>query len=227
MLSVWQAVGGGLLAGALAAPHCAVMCGPLAAAACGAQLRARERAVRYQVGRLLGYALAGSIAGQLGEVLALPTLPIPLLPLSVASVLILLAWRLLRPRAGAKLVQISERPRRRILSAVMRLFPREPLVLGGMTALLPCGALAAALALAAATGSASLGTSVMAGFVLTSGAGVAASGWLVQRLLAVRQGPIARVCAGALVVAAVLVLWRPVTAWVQGPHSDTTSTRCH
>ena len=222
MLLVWQAIGSGLFAGALAAPHCAAMCGPLAAAACGG---GQPRALRYHFGRLLGYALAGSIAGQLGAVLSTPGLPLPLLPLSSATVLLLLAWRLVRsPRA--ELVQISRRQRPHVWSTLLQLLPRDPLWLGGMTALLPCGALAAALALAAATGSAHLGTLVMAGFVVTSGAGVAASGFLVQRLFAVRSVRVARTCAGVLVVAAALVVWRPMAAWVQGPRTEN-AARCH
>jgi hypothetical protein len=49
----------------MSAPHCAAMCGPLAACATGCD---RRRHAGYQLGRLGGYAIAGAIAGGLGGV---------------------------------------------------------------------------------------------------------------------------------------------------------------
>ncbi|MEM7448692.1 MAG: sulfite exporter TauE/SafE family protein [Myxococcota bacterium] len=78
----WQgAMIAGALAGVLAIPHCAAMCGPLAAFACrnrdthpgASAYRAPQRSLlpsrllRYQLGRLLGYAAAGAFLGSLGE----------------------------------------------------------------------------------------------------------------------------------------------------------------
>lgn len=224
----WQAIAGGLAAGLLSAPHCAAMCGPLSAAVC--QRRGSAAPARYQAGRLLGYTLVGSIAGQLGAALSASAVPEIVLPLSVASALLLLAVRMARSSRGERPVQLASIRRKPLASIVGSVLPRDPLLLGGMSALLPCGALAAALALAAATGSASFGGLVMAGFVVTSGAGVAASGLVLRGLLAVRSAPVARACATLLVVAAAVVLWKPLVSWGQAMRGDVageSAPTCH
>jgi hypothetical protein len=221
---LWEAITSGFVAGMAAAPHCAAMCGPLSAAACAAR-PSRAAPLRYQTGRVAGYLFAGSIAGQLGEVLAVRALPPLLLPLSVASVLLFAALRIWRPRRPA-LTTLGKPARSRALRALFRILPRDPLLLGALSALLPCGALAAALLLAAATADAHAGTLLMGGFALTSGAAVLASGWLLRRITGLQRPVLARALSVALLVAAALVLWRPVSAMHAEP-GRTPHVVCH
>lgn len=220
----------GSLLGFVSLPHCAAMCGPLSAFACS-RSAARAAPLRYQAGRLLGYGFAGALAGQLGTVLSLaaPSAPTVLVFAGLAALsCLLLAYSLVRPsRTADVLVQLGSAPRKRPwLDALARILPRDPSALGTLSVLLPCGVLGAALLSAVAAGSALFGTLLMVGFALSSGVALLSAAAL-SRLLSAHASRLTRsVVAALLVVSAVLIVARPVTALLA---SDTThdAPRCH
>lgn len=208
-----------LLAGAglavASSAHCALMCGALATSA--RVVRGYGGGLRYFVGRLTSYAVLGGIVGSLGQTLVavMPRMVWLEAFASWAIAVMLLRTGLRQLGLASKrkdaLLTLRTRPRRpgvvgRLLSKVAD----DPLLLGAATALLPCGALYAALAVSAALGSAGAGALAMATFATLSGlallgvsqlAGLARFGVRSQRLLAV----------GMLLGAGVMV-FRPIAA---------------
>jgi uncharacterized protein len=157
--------------GFLGSLHCAFMCGPLAVAGCrsGAGLRPASTAL-YFGGRFMSYVLAGAAFGALGAHLGcflhLDVLQRGLLAI-VAGMALLKGIRLLLgilPRA-APLAKLGRPPwLRRMARAVASLVPKRALSLGLVTGVLPCGLLAGAWSLAAATGHPLRGALVMTVF---------------------------------------------------------------
>ncbi|HKU38676.1 MAG TPA: sulfite exporter TauE/SafE family protein [Polyangiales bacterium] len=194
--------------------HCAAMCGPLVAVGCGSS--GRTGLLRYQLGRSASYAFAGALAGHFGSGLSLYAgvwASWSFALLTAASCLIAARSLLGAPR----LVQLRTGKRRgAVFRTLLRLVPREPLALGLISALLPCGLLAAALLAAVATGSAPAGAAFMFGFAAASGTVVLGSGLLVQlgpRISLASR----RVLACALLAIAVLAVARPLAAVNQAP----------
>lgn len=186
-------------AGIAAAPHCAGMCGPVAAYAC----RDRSSSWAYHLARLVGYATAGAVVGWLGAV-AVGWLQAPvaqaLLSWSLAAGLGLAAWRLWRSaRPTAALVQVRRKKPSRW----------QPPLLGLVTTLLPCGALAAGLMLAAGSGSAASGALAMTSFGLGSSLGLIGAGAIASRLRHAGAAP-RKVLAVALALGAMVLLLRPI-----------------
>ena len=204
----------GLGAGLASAPHCAAMCGPLAAFACG---RGGQRALRYQLGRSAGYLALGALVGAVGAGLAAALRgpwPSALLSWSLALVLTIGAYRLwngAEQRRAAPLRQLGKGPARRSwIERLLSWLPQDPLAVGLATALLPCGALAGAVVLAAGTGSPIDGALVMGGFSLTTAFGTLGAGWLASRLRALDSPWVKRSLAAVLAVGAVLLFVRPI-----------------
>jgi uncharacterized protein len=201
--------------GAVSVPHCAAMCGPLATLACARSGRL-SAPVRYQLGRTAGYALAGALAGHFGsalQVVAPGTSGWLVFSALAALACLALAYRLLRPRRSAEFIALRSTPKRRSVFAVVApLLPREPAAFGAATALLPCGALAAALLSAAATADATLGAATLLGFVTSSGAFLLATSLLQRLLPAGRSQLVQQLTAAALVVTAVALVARPIVA---------------
>ncbi len=205
------AVGAG--AGLLSALHCSAMCGPLAAAQ-GRRAAPAAALIQYQLGRTFGYGLIGGLAGGTGRALSAAGGPLVglLFSWSLAGGLLLLAARLWRaertPAAASAPLRFGRRRRPWVARLVATLRP-GPLGMGALTALLPCGALWAALGLAAASGAALAGALVMIGFAGTTSIGLVASGWfggwLRRRSTAGR-----RVLAVVLIVGATIAAMRPV-----------------
>ena len=111
----------------------------------------------------------------------------------------------------------------RLAQRLMRALTRGPLTLGFASVLLPCGALWAALLIAAGTTSAVNGAAAMGGFAVVSGASVAGSAWLIERIR--RLGSIgARACAVALILGAGLLAYRPAVALASLASSDPAPT---
>jgi uncharacterized protein len=212
-LAMLAAMLSGLIFGLLNLAHCAAMCGPLAAAGCARTGRAGL--VRYQLGRSLAYAYAGAVAGHLGHGLQLSGAGWThwLFPLLTAAACIFAARRLLQLRHDTGLVRLRsaarEKPSR--FARLLGLLPRDPLPLGLLSILLPCGLLAAALLAAVATGNASSGASFMFGFAMSSGGAIVGSGLLAQLAtrcpLSARRG-----LACVLLVTAGLAIARPLAA---------------
>lgn len=187
------------------------MCGPLAAAQ---GVRAgRSALVRYAGGRLLSYAAAGALAGATGHVLFDAADPVVggLLSAFFALALIVVAVRMWRGRPVQTPAPVAIGKRRRPLAArAIAAFRPGPLLLGALTALLPCGALWVALALAAGAGDALAGAASMLGFALVSSVGLLAASWAGS---AIRRRPLAarRALAVVMVAGAVLLVLRPIT----------------
>jgi sulfite exporter TauE/SafE len=94
----------------------------------------------------------------------------------------------------------------------MRLLPREPVALGAVSVLLPCGALAAGVLLAAGTGDRIAGALTLGAFATTSGLGVLGGSLLLTQLSRLRGAWLGRGLAVALALAAALVVLRPLYA---------------
>jgi hypothetical protein len=182
---------------------------------------------RYQLGRFLSYSVLGAIAGTIGGATAVG-LPQAwggaLLSWSLALGLGLAALRLWR-RPNQPLVTLRTKDGGKKPSLVSRALGglgRHPFFVGLGTALLPCGALAAAVLIAASSGSALLGSVSMLAFAAVSGVGLMGTTFLFERF-ARRPRPVtSRVLAVTLALGSILFVIRPVHALRTG---DTAA--CH
>ncbi len=156
--------------------HCAAMCGPfvLAQVSQGAGLEGGRLArlsgallLPYHLGRMLGYAglgaLAGGFAAGAGLLPGLGWLPPALLLLAAAVMLSQALPARWRPAIG--LHRMPRALAARVAPLLDRPGARRSFVLGVLLSALPCGLLYAALAGAAASGSALAGALAMAAFV--------------------------------------------------------------
>ncbi len=147
----------------LSVPHCAAMCGPLASCASKGSSRS---ALRYQLGRLIGYGTIGGFAGALGSVLfaGIATWVSAAVAWFAAVVLLVAAirsWRSKARNSHPVLLQLQQPSRNtrsrsassRLIALGARLLRQHPGTCGGMTALLPCGVLWAAVVIALSSGS--------------------------------------------------------------------------
>jgi uncharacterized protein len=150
-----------LLASLLGSLHCVVMCGPLAALHHGSPAQRRRSMTLHQLGRGLGYALLGTLAGAAGRVVDLAGAALSLqrtaMIVSAGGLAIWAGWL-----AGTAL---RSRSRTHRPTAAPSWFGRG-LGLGLLNALLPCGWLWAFVALAASTGAALTGAATMLVFWL-------------------------------------------------------------
>lgn len=181
------------------------MCGPLAA---WASTQGLSHGV-YQGARLLGYVLAGALAGAVGGALLTEfRVGQTLLSWTLALGLALSAWRLWRSERGALVPLQRSKPSLRRAATV-----------GFFTMLLPCGALWAGLLIAAGSGTAASGALTMFGFGATSALGLVGAGWVAGRLRAAGPGP-RKVLAVALALGACVMVLRPL-------HVFHESAQCH
>ncbi|HVU04550.1 MAG TPA: sulfite exporter TauE/SafE family protein [Polyangiaceae bacterium] len=155
--------------------HCTAMCSGLAAfGAAGTENRWAARASAlgaYNVARGLGYVALGTVAGALGSTLDDAGLRIGLSRgAGVVASIVMIGWGIARltgaldraRASGAAFVPVERLARR----AASRPAVVRSAIIGGCTALLPCGFLHAFLVGAAGTGSAAEGALVMAAFWL-------------------------------------------------------------
>lgn len=223
---MWTAVIAGAAAGLASIPHCTAMCGPLAAYACSGRPGVSGQG-RYQAGRFVSYSILGAIAGAVGGATAvsLPgTWGSALLSWSLALGLGLAALRLWRrpERALVTLRTKENRSSEPTGARMVNALGRHPLFVGLGTALLPCGALAAAVLIAASSGSALAGSLSMLAFSIVSGAGLVGATWLFERFAQRPRPATSRVLAVVLALGAIMFVIRPVHAL---RHGDTAS--CH
>jgi sulfite exporter TauE/SafE len=208
-MSLFTSAAVGAACGLVAAPHCIVMCGPIAAA-CG---RARTQTVAYTLMRLAAYTTLGAlVAGIAAPIAALLPPPVAtlMLGLAMALALVLSAKRLLvaaapdsRPDVPvAQLLRKDERGAPPVLVASL---------LGLGTGLLPCGALHTGLLVAVGTGTALGGGISMLAFGVVSGLPLLGAGLLTKRLTTARPA-MRRVVFVALVLGSALVMARPIAA---------------
>ena len=223
---MWTAVIAGAAAGLASVPHCTAMCGPLAAYACSGSPGASGQG-RYQLGRFVSYSVLGGVAGAVGGATAV-SLPgawgSALLSWSLALGLGLAAFRLWR-RPDQPLISLrtkEEAASKSTGSKVVRALGRHPFFVGLGTALLPCGALAAAVLIAASTGAATAGALSMLAFAMVSGVGLVGAAWLFERFSRRPRPTTSRILAVMLALGAVMFVIRPVHAL---RHGDTAA--CH
>lgn len=223
---MWTALIAGAAAGLASVPHCTAMCGPLAAYACSGRPGPSGQG-RYQLGRLMSYSLLGAIAGGIGGATALG-LPqawgSAVLSWSLALGLGLAALRLWRqPNQGlVSLRKKEDEAEPSTLSRALGGLGRHPFFVGLGTALLPCGALAAAVLIAASTASPALGALSMLAFAVVSGVGLVGATWIFERFASRPRPATSRILAVVLALGSILFVIRPVHALRTG---DTAS--CH
>ena len=170
----WLVLGGALLAGLLGGAHCAAMCGGIATSLTVQQRGGWWMALQPNLGRVLGYVLAGAIVGGIGHGLLgfarTPALGIALRA-AVGVVLVVAALRLLdrggRLRflsaPGSRMWQWLRPLQRRLLPADTA--PRR-IALGLLWGWMPCGLSTTLLAAAWLSASATHGALTMAAFGL-------------------------------------------------------------
>ncbi len=171
--ALWVAA---FLAGLLGSGHCFGMCGGIAGSL-GALSGASNRgvawpALQFNLGRLLGYALLGALAGGIlgaaGEILSLKPLGKWLRGLTALMVL-LIGLRFLIDWRGVDLIEKGGAVLwRRIMPLAVRISQRHDWVgrlgLGLCWGFLPCGLVYTVLMTAAATGGAASGATTMLAF---------------------------------------------------------------
>ena len=209
MTGWWAIAGAGLALGAAGSGHCALMCGPIVALAqpraAGAG-RLAAHAAAYHGGRLAAYVALGAMFGMTGGWMAASGFGRGLAIAAAIALAIQAMWQW-RRRSGRSWPALN-----RAIGAAGRLMRRHPVagpaVFGGLTGLLPCGLVYAALTAAIGLGAAPSGALFMLAFGIGSIPALAAVG-VSARLL--RRGATARVFkhaapVGLAIVALLLVL---------------------
>ena len=195
--------------GFLGSAHCVGMCGGIsglfAVSASVTSLRAQmPKAITYNLGRLLSYAILGALVALLGKT-TVGVIPRITAPVRLASgVLIILVglqlafgWRILAPleSAGAKVWK-------RIAPAAKGLVPVETMTqalgLGLIWGWLPCGLVYSVLLLAATTTETVSGALVMIAFGLGTMPAMLATGMSASKLAQFMSGK--RLGAGLLII---------------------------
>jgi len=198
-----------LITGVLGSAHCFGMCGGIsglfAVNASVTSLRAQlPKAILYNLGRILSYAILGSLVALLGKT-TVELIPKLAAPVRLASgILIILVglqlafdWRILAPleKTGAKLWK-------RIAPAAKGLVPVETLTqalgLGIVWGWLPCGLVYSVLLLAATTTDMLGGALVMVAFGLGTMPAMLATGMSASKLAQFMSGK--RLGAGLLII---------------------------
>jgi sulfite exporter TauE/SafE len=172
-----------LALGAAASPHCALMCGALSMQQAGAthSLRTREALLWTQGGRITGYAIAGALAGVLGQSL-LHELPAPwvgeaaraMAAVATIAMGVWIIWHLRRPALPCCRPPMTFLRSRWPLR--LRLFLQ-----GSAWALIPCGLLYSVLLLSAFSATAVSGALLAAAFALGGSPVLMAIGWSGSR----------------------------------------------
>jgi sulfite exporter TauE/SafE len=226
----------GLAMGFLGSSHCFGMCGGIAAALSAApgrpETRSIARACAVNVGRVASYAAAGAIAGALGASATSIVGPSMAFGLrSVAALLIIAAglyiagWSsaVLRvERVGASFWRrIAPHARRFRASAS----PLSALAFGALWGWVPCGLVYSALGVAAASGSASDGTLMMAAFGLGTMPATLAIGLAAGSSMRFLRARWTRRMAGALVV--LFGFWTFAAAAVSWMATQHGAATCH
>lgn len=170
----WLVLGGALLSGLLGGAHCAAMCGGIATS-----LSVRQRggwwvALQPNLGRVLGYTLAGALVGGIGHGLLdaarVPAMAIALRA-AVGAMLIIAALRLLDRSGRLTFLRASGSGMWRWLRPLQKpLLPADTaakrMALGLLWGWMPCGLSTTLLAAAWLTASAAHGALTMAAFGL-------------------------------------------------------------
>jgi len=214
----WLVLGGALLSGVLGGAHCAAMCGGIATGLSVQQRGGWWVALQPNLGRVLGYVLAGAIVGGFGHALLgfarLPALGIGLRS-AVGIVLIVAALRLLDRRGrltfpgttGGRLWQWLRPLQRRMLPADTT---GKRILLGALWGWMPCGLSTTLVTAAWFQASALHGAATMAAFGLGTLPVMLPLTWAGTRVGQKLQRSRWRIAAGGVVLASgVLTLAGP------------------
>ncbi len=201
------AMGAALLAGLFGGVHCLAMCGGLAVGFAAPRGNgALRHALLLNAGRIGGYVLAGAIVGGLGAALLgvarQPWLATGMRAL-VGAVMLLAAWRLLRPQASDWFALPARALWRRLQPwrepALARAGAARPLVIGLFWGWLPCGLSTTLLAAAWLQASALHGALLMLAFGLGTLPLMLSLSWSGARLAGRLARPAVRHAAVALI----------------------------
>lgn len=219
--SMWLSA---LVMGLVGGPHCVLMCGAACAGiakvagedASSANTAANAALWRFQLSRVLGYALlgafaAGSVQGMawMGEHTAAIR---PIWIMMHVAALVLGAWLLLWARQPAWIDGWGQQVWRKAKPFMTRLGPRAPVLLGLGWALMPCGLLYSALLVASLSADVFNGAAIMASFALGTVVTMTLGPWLLLRVRADTSGGWGIRLAGvALMATSGWALWRGVT----------------
>jgi len=203
-----------LIAGLAASAHCFAMCGGIAGAlgmhaqTSGMRVGAVGIASAYQLGRIAGYTLAGAIVGfvgaqasqlldlvQLGSVLRIASGVLILL----LGLRLLVRWNALKwiEQLGARF-WIKLRPF--VQFASVRSGTAQPLVMGLLWSLLPCGLVYSMLLLAAMSESTLSGATIMLAFGAGTFPSMFSTSLLATRVQRHLSHPAVRIASGILMV---------------------------
>lgn len=179
MLIDWLVVGAALMAGLLGGVHCAAMCGAIATSLSFGQKASTPaaqwlQALQPNLGRVLGYTLAGALVGGVGHgLVALAQIPALMfgMRLGVGLLMIVVALRLLDPSGRFNpLARPANALWRRLQPLQRTLLPADTALkrigIGLLWGWLPCGLSATLLATAWLQASALNGALTMAAFGL-------------------------------------------------------------
>ncbi|PJK08923.1 hypothetical protein CO614_05890 [Lysobacteraceae bacterium NML120232] len=232
----WLVLGSAWLTGLLGGVHCAAMCGGIATGfGVSAQRRGLADAALVNLGRVLGYAVAGVLAGGLGGgILAVARLPWLATGsrMLVGAVLILAALRLLLP---ARKTAFLARPGQRawqLLQPLQRRFspantPGKRFMLGMLWGWLPCGLSTTMLTAAWLQASAFHGGMTMLAFGLGTLPLMVPLTWSGARLMRWLQQRHWRILMGVLVLlTGVLTLTAPWLMQVPALHGFLSAMGC-
>jgi len=230
--SVMTSLAAAFVAGLAGSAHCFGMCGGIAAAL---GLRARSgtagnqvlpavaRAMLYHMGRLLSYAIAGSLAGLLGDLIwrALDLAQAGRLLRMVAGVLLmtLAIGLIVGRRSTGGIERLGGLLWSRLAPAAERLARgggvTEAFLLGGVWGWLPCGLVYSMLLLAAASAEVTTGAMIMLAFGVGTLPSMLGSSLLASQLAGLMQRAPARMFAGLLLL--VFGLWTLSGPLLHGP----------
>lgn len=232
----WLALGAALLAGLMGGVHCAAMCGGIATGFSAMSTRSSWRAAfEPNLGRVLGYTLAGAIVGGLGHGLLRVVRTDWLawgLRAAVGLVLVMVAVRILKPGAGAGFLA---GPAQRLWAALRPLqrhllpadTPVKRIGLGMLWGWLPCGLSTTLLAVAWLQADARNGALTMAAFGLGTLPLMVSLTWSGARIGRWLQQPRWRMAAGMLVLAAgLLTLASPLLMQIPALHGVLAALGC-
>jgi hypothetical protein len=207
----WAVLASALVLGLLGSPHCGAMCGPIVAASSVGRRRlplTRSAGVvaAQNAGRLASYALAGALAGGIGDMLGTVLAARARSLAEAAAALVLVAAGLalagLVP-ARVSLERIGAPVWRRVQPVARRLLPVDTppraLAFGLLWGLVPCGLVYSALSLAVVSGGIARGAAVMVAFGAGTAPAMLAIGVTVDAIAKLARRPRVRVAAGALV----------------------------
>lgn len=226
---------GALLSGFMGSAHCALMCGGIATGFGARGSAGWIAALEPNLGRVLGYALAGAVAGGLGHgIVSVARSPALGLAARAAAglVLVIAALRLFDRHGYLAFLKAPGVVWQRWLSPLQRRLPPGGhlgrVTRGMLWGWLPCGLSATVLFAAWLQSSALAGATVMLCFGLGTLPAMVPLTWsgarLCQRL---QQGPARATLASLILVAGLITLSAPWLAGIPRVHGVLKALGCH